>query len=301
VTDGTDAAPPPPPPPPPPGDAPPTTTAPGGPTGPGWHPDPSGRPGLQRYWDGTKWTDHTHSTSPIAGQQAPRIKLPLSFRIMSWGCLGMMVVGVVVLIAIFSFTQSLLHGLSGDLTGPKPNLNEDITHSPGPRPSGLADPATGLSFPFPDKRWQGHTLQGPQNAAVAADPWDCGPLAHCYHGLLVSGGPVTGTDLATFAQQKGEDLHPRYIGKVQTETPLVSAALTVAGHPAWQMRWKIVSSEQGTPPATAWLLAVDTGVKGTGGVGEEYDWLYGAVDDNDPNLSPSVFDQVLKNIQIHSR
>ena len=31
-----------------------TTTPPGG-----WYQDPSGPPGLQRWWDGTTWTDHT--------------------------------------------------------------------------------------------------------------------------------------------------------------------------------------------------------------------------------------------------
>jgi uncharacterized RDD family membrane protein YckC len=31
-----------------------TTTPPGG-----WYQDPSGPPGLQRWWDGTAWTDHT--------------------------------------------------------------------------------------------------------------------------------------------------------------------------------------------------------------------------------------------------
>jgi uncharacterized RDD family membrane protein YckC len=32
-----------------------TTTPPGG-----WYPDPSGAPGLRRWWDGTSWTEHTH-------------------------------------------------------------------------------------------------------------------------------------------------------------------------------------------------------------------------------------------------
>ena len=31
-----------------------TTTPPGG-----WYPDPTGPPGLQRWWDGTAWTDQT--------------------------------------------------------------------------------------------------------------------------------------------------------------------------------------------------------------------------------------------------
>ncbi|MFE3517854.1 phospholipid scramblase-related protein [Streptomyces sp. NPDC059166] len=31
----------------------------------GWHPDPHGAPQLLRYWDGTRWTEHTH---PAQGQ-----------------------------------------------------------------------------------------------------------------------------------------------------------------------------------------------------------------------------------------
>jgi hypothetical protein len=30
---------------------------------PGWLPDPSGQPGL-RYWDGQRWTEHTHGSAP---------------------------------------------------------------------------------------------------------------------------------------------------------------------------------------------------------------------------------------------
>ncbi|MFE8005138.1 phospholipid scramblase-related protein [Streptomyces sp. NPDC057418] len=33
----------------------------------GWHPDPHGAPQLLRYWDGARWTEHTH---PVQGQAA---------------------------------------------------------------------------------------------------------------------------------------------------------------------------------------------------------------------------------------
>ncbi|MFJ8749440.1 phospholipid scramblase-related protein [Streptomyces sp. NPDC102441] len=32
----------------------------------GWHPDPHGAPQLLRYWDGSRWTEHTH---PAQGQE----------------------------------------------------------------------------------------------------------------------------------------------------------------------------------------------------------------------------------------
>uniref|UniRef100_A0AAU1M1K5 Phospholipid scramblase-related protein n=1 Tax=Streptomyces sp. NBC_00148 TaxID=2903626 RepID=A0AAU1M1K5_9ACTN len=41
----------------------------------GWHPDPHGAPQLLRYWDGSRWTEHTHPAqgqAPVQGQsQAP--------------------------------------------------------------------------------------------------------------------------------------------------------------------------------------------------------------------------------------
>ncbi|MFJ9882651.1 phospholipid scramblase-related protein [[Kitasatospora] papulosa] len=49
----------------------------------GWHPDPYGAPQLLRYWDGSRWTEHTHpaqgpaqaqpqATGPYAGQAQPQ-------------------------------------------------------------------------------------------------------------------------------------------------------------------------------------------------------------------------------------
>ncbi|WP_405812159.1 phospholipid scramblase-related protein [Streptomyces sp. NBC_01520] len=37
----------------------------------GWHPDPHGAPQLLRYWDGSRWTEHTHPAQAQAAAQAP--------------------------------------------------------------------------------------------------------------------------------------------------------------------------------------------------------------------------------------
>src|SRR4051794_7475187 len=42
-----------------------------GQTPPGWYPDPYGTPGLQRWWDGGKWSDSTQSAVPQANTPAP--------------------------------------------------------------------------------------------------------------------------------------------------------------------------------------------------------------------------------------
>ncbi|MFC8229625.1 phospholipid scramblase-related protein [Streptomyces sp. NPDC057287] len=36
----------------------------------GWHPDPHGAPQLLRYWDGSRWTEHTHPAEGHAPAQA---------------------------------------------------------------------------------------------------------------------------------------------------------------------------------------------------------------------------------------
>ncbi|MEU9063905.1 phospholipid scramblase-related protein [Streptomyces sp. NPDC048430] len=36
----------------------------------GWHPDPHGAPQLLRYWDGSRWTEHTHPAQGQAPAQA---------------------------------------------------------------------------------------------------------------------------------------------------------------------------------------------------------------------------------------
>ncbi|MFI2779814.1 phospholipid scramblase-related protein [Streptomyces sp. ALB3] len=39
----------------------------------GWHPDPHGAPQLLRYWDGSRWTEHTH---PAQGQTPGQAQAP---------------------------------------------------------------------------------------------------------------------------------------------------------------------------------------------------------------------------------
>ena len=67
-----------------------TSTPPGG-----WYPDPSGPPGLQRWWDGVRWTEHTHLT--VCLPLPPAVGPPLvsyGRRLGSW-LIDWLIVGVV--------------------------------------------------------------------------------------------------------------------------------------------------------------------------------------------------------------
>jgi uncharacterized RDD family membrane protein YckC len=79
-----------------------TTTPPGG-----WYADPYGAPGLQRWWDGAVWTDHTQmATAPPSMPPAPHLGPPLvsyGRRLGGW-LIDWLIVGVV---------SSVIIGVSG--------------------------------------------------------------------------------------------------------------------------------------------------------------------------------------------
>ena len=70
----------------------------------GWYPDPSGKPGMERYWSGTMWATNARPVSSPSPQRADRQKV----RVGAWNRL-MIIVGtsVVILVAGTLFLDSL--------------------------------------------------------------------------------------------------------------------------------------------------------------------------------------------------
>jgi uncharacterized RDD family membrane protein YckC len=74
-----------------------TTTPPGG-----WYQDPSGPPGLQRWWDGTTWTNHTQvamAPPPLPPAQSGPPLVSYGRRLGGW-LIDWLIVGVVSTIVI---------------------------------------------------------------------------------------------------------------------------------------------------------------------------------------------------------
>lgn len=118
----------------------------------GWYPDPGGRSGHFRYWDGSRWSDET-STNPQA--PAPGMAASSSTstpRSRPTATVWLALVGVlVVAVVIFLVVRSLLSG--GELVDPPPPQSTvsawDETSSPDPSPSDETPPGQ-MSCPHGD-------------------------------------------------------------------------------------------------------------------------------------------------------
>lgn len=67
-------------------------------TQPGWYPDPQ-NPAVMRYWDGTKWTQHTQAAQPVPFQGQPPTKSHVKSNLKALGA-----VAAVVIVALLAVT-----------------------------------------------------------------------------------------------------------------------------------------------------------------------------------------------------
>lgn len=206
-------------------------------TPPGWYPDPeqaADDPARERWWDGTGWTGASRSRGAARG--------PLVAG----------AVGVVVLSASLFVGAALFAGL-GMPDGPDP---DDVAGNGGARPApsepepgpshsppdDSAGPVTGVALPsLPG--WQ----RQPGGTASGTEPYDCpGGGGECYRGAAVilpasgetastAGGTTTPRDVAE--RDIGRNADTAY-GGISGHRELTSGRTTVAGEPAYRIRWR---------------------------------------------------------------
>ncbi|WP_406156007.1 DUF2510 domain-containing protein [Streptomyces canus] len=108
---------------------------------PGWYPDPNA-PHLERWWDGTAWTDHRRAAE---GPGPPRPVGGASGRAKA---VALTTSGVVLLAAIVSGAFALAWGDGDDVVADTaPTV---ATPPPSTAPSRLDDELDGISLPLPD-------------------------------------------------------------------------------------------------------------------------------------------------------
>ncbi|MET8686532.1 DUF2510 domain-containing protein [Streptomyces sp. NPDC004732] len=243
-------------------------------TPPGWYPDPH-QPSVERWWDGSAWTEHRRTPEPtqvapahqgFGPPQATTSVMPVAApgggraKAVALGVAGVVLVGAIVAGVV------TLGGGDDDPQGggpapsapaestPAPAVSEKKTESPAadPDPDTLVDDLNGITLPVP-KGWEkdddsfggGATIQTP-------DVIDCpGDSGLCREGTVTS-NTVTGTDetdpkalalgdiedAADDAYDK-DKLDNEPYGGITSHEKVQEGQVAVAGRSGYSVRWRV--------------------------------------------------------------
>ncbi|QCX75369.1 hypothetical protein C9F11_08400 [Streptomyces sp. YIM 121038] len=237
---------------------------------PGWYPDPS-RPAVERWWDGSAWTEHrrTPEATVHLGRARPGLAATVvrpvpartggrRARAVALGAAG------AVLVASIVTGFLVLQDDDGDPTaGPAPTAqapDEPTPTSASPTasasatedPDTLTDELNGITLPVPDG-WEkaDHTV-GDELTLQTPNTYDCpGDPGFCRHGTITT-RTVTGTDErspeklarrdikdAADAAYDHDALDREPFGGITRHARVKSGTVAVAGRGGYFVRWRV--------------------------------------------------------------
>ncbi|MGW7072468.1 DUF2510 domain-containing protein [Streptomyces sp. NPDC054855] len=181
---------------------------------PGWYTDPSAPPTqhVERWWDGSAWTEHRRApetlhmgqAQPGFGPPQPQTQVqPLAGTTAGGGrakVVALTTAGVVLVASIVTGVVLLGKDDGGDprVEGPVPGASEPVdppsptspaptTSAPDPDPSTLVDQLNGITIPVPDGWEKADSTVGGDPTVRTPDVYDCpGEGSLCRHGTVYS-------------------------------------------------------------------------------------------------------------------
>ncbi|UFQ14625.1 MULTISPECIES: DUF2510 domain-containing protein [Streptomyces] len=243
---------------------------------PGWYPDPN-QPAVERWWDGTAWTEHRRT--PGHAQAAPvqqgfgPAPDPAATAVMAPAASGggrakviaLAAAGVVLVTAIVTGVV-VLGKDDGDPraggpapspsapTGPTPTATatESKSASPTADPNVLVDDLNGITLPVIDGWEKAEGVINDEPTLQTPDTFDCpGDPGLCRYGEVTS-HTVTSTDEtspkalargdikdATDSVYGKDVLDNEHYGGVSGHTKVKEGTVAVAGRSGYYVRWKV--------------------------------------------------------------
>ncbi|MYS93329.1 MULTISPECIES: DUF2510 domain-containing protein [Streptomyces] len=225
---------------------------------PGWYPDPHG-PHLERWWDGTAWTEHRRApeapATPPPGGGTGRTKV-----------VALTATGVVLVAAIVTGAVALGGGDGGGTEAttaptstvePSPDSSEPTPEASASEPSAddpaiVEDQLNGITFPLLDG-WVLPQYVAQDDVVMTTDgTYDCpGGVGVCRHGLVFS-RTVTETDekspealAKADIDAAADDAYDRdalgreLYGGVESHQQVKSGPVAVAGRAGYLVRWRV--------------------------------------------------------------
>ncbi|MFG2513664.1 DUF2510 domain-containing protein [Streptomyces sp. NPDC048584] len=221
---------------------------------PGWYADPHA-PHLERWWDGTAWTEHRRTPGAPAVPPAPSGGRTKAIALTTAGA---------VLVAAIVTGAVLLNGDDGDSetrSGPTTSTSAPPS-SPTPPPSPSEDPnvvedqLNGITFPLLDG-WVRPEHVPQEDVVMTTDgTHDCpGDGSVCRHGLVIS-RTVTVNDETSPERLAEEDISDaadaafdkdalgrRPYGGLESHEVVKSGPVAVAGRAGYLVRWRVTTAE----------------------------------------------------------
>ncbi|TGA95497.1 DUF2510 domain-containing protein [Streptomyces sp. MZ04] len=237
---------------------------------PGWYPDPSA-PHVERWWDGSAWTEHRRAPeAPHTGQAQPGFGPPTQqLPVPSGGggrakAVALGAAGVVLVASIVTGVV-LLGEDDGEPTGgdPSPTTSEPVdtpsptsptptTSAPDPDPSHLVDQLNGITIPVPDGWEKAENTVGSDPTVWTSDTYDCpGEGGFCRHGTVYS-RTATATDerspkalaLGDIKDAADRAYDQDAIGRrpfdgIASHEKIKEGTVAVAGRSGYYVRWRV--------------------------------------------------------------
>ncbi|PWI19652.1 hypothetical protein DI272_39945 [Streptomyces sp. Act143] len=235
---------------------------------PGWYPDPHA-PHLERWWDGTTWTEHRREPA-LPGPPVPVAADGTSGRARA---IALTTAGAVLVAAIVTGAFVLREDDGGEGTGADVAATESITptHAPTSEPPSPADTApepaaddpavvedqlNGITVPLLDG-WVRPQYTVDDDILMTTDgTYDCpGDPGVCRHGLVTS-RTVTDNDetspeaLAEADISEAADaaydrdlIGKRPFGGIESHQLVKSGPVAVAGRAGYFVRWRVKTAE----------------------------------------------------------
>ncbi|MFE1075957.1 DUF2510 domain-containing protein [Streptomyces sp. NPDC058783] len=236
---------------------------------PGWYRDPSA-PHLERWWDGTAWTEHRRPPEPVGygpaagtGGRGKAVAVTGAAVVL----VASIVTGVFVLGEDDGGTpRTRTTPATATVTDPSP-VNDPPSPSPtassptasapaADDPAVVEDQLNGVSFPLPDG-WVRPKYVAEDDVMMTTDgTYDCpADGSVCRHGLVVSRTVTANAESSpkVLAQQDIEDaaddaydrdlIGNKPFGGIESHEEVASGPVAVAGRAGYYVRWRVTTAK----------------------------------------------------------
>ncbi|MER6525113.1 DUF2510 domain-containing protein [Streptomyces sp. NPDC001508] len=236
---------------------------------PGWYPDPNA-PQLERWWDGSAWTEHRRAPGAPVPSATPAAPDRASRRAKAVALItaGAVLVAAIVTGALVLRTDHEGTGSTEANTAATPTTSDPRPASPSPSeppsasgpsaddPGRIVDQLNGITLPLPDG-WVRPQYVADDDVVMTTDgTYDCpAGVGLCRHGLVSTRtASATGqTSPETLAKQDISDaadaafeenaIGQRPFGGITSHRLVASGQIAVAGRSGYYVRWRVTTAK----------------------------------------------------------